>query len=93
LKENKNDRSNLPDIVLLDINMPQFNGWNVLDALESIYPTLSKQISLYIISASINPRDINKALSYELVKDFIAKPVTRDILVSVSNQNRYSTYL
>jgi len=88
LKENKNDRANLPDVVLLDLNMPQFNGWNVLDAMEMINPALSKQIVFYIISASIIPKDINRALNYDFVNDFISKPVTREVLNSVADGSR-----
>jgi CheY-like chemotaxis protein len=92
LKENKDDSANLPDVVLLDLNMPHFSGWNVLDALQVIYPAFCKNIGVYVISASIIPKDINKALTYDFVKDFIAKPVTKDILASIANGNRQYIY-
>jgi len=93
LEENKADSSNLPDIIFLDLNMPQFSGWNVLDALETIYPNLCKQVSVYFVSASIIPKDINRALAYDFVKDFIAKPVTKDILLSVSKRINHNRHL
>ena len=92
LKENRNDYTNLPDIILLDLNMPQFSGWNVLEALETVYPSLCKKIAIYIISASIIPKDINKALSYDFVIDFISKPVTKDILTAIANGGKQFVY-
>jgi CheY-like chemotaxis protein len=92
LEDNKTDGSNLPDIIFLDLNMPQFNGWNVLDALETLYSSLCKQVAVYVVSASIIPKDINRALSYDFVKDFIAKPVTKDTFLSVSKEVRHDNY-
>jgi CheY-like chemotaxis protein len=92
IRKNRNDRSNLPDVIFLDLLMPRYSGWDVLDALEVIYPTLCKSVSVYIVSASIIPKDINRALDYYFVKDFIAKPVTKDILVTVANGSRVNSY-
>ncbi|HEY2582209.1 MAG TPA: response regulator [Mucilaginibacter sp.] len=92
LNENRRDNSNLPDMILLSLNIAQSNNWNVLDTLQSIYPTLSKKVSVYMISSSIVPKDISKAMSYEFVKDFITKPVTKDILIAISTGSRQFTY-
>ena len=92
LQENKNDRSNLPDVLLLDLKMPNVDGWKVLDALQVMYPALAKQIAIYIISASIIPKEINKALSYPFVSDFIAKPLTKDILTAIANGSKQYAY-
>jgi CheY-like chemotaxis protein len=90
LKENKNDSANLPDIILLDLNMPVCDGWNVLDAIALAYPGLSKKPVVYMVSASIMPSDINQALSYFFVKDFISKPITKDILKAISQGEKHS---
>ncbi|MDB5007108.1 MAG: response regulator [Mucilaginibacter sp.] len=89
LKENKDDRSNLPDVILFDLNMPEFNGWNVLDALQILYPSLCKKPLVYMVSASSMSKNINRSLAYHFIKDFIPKPVTGDILLLISNVNRF----
>jgi CheY-like chemotaxis protein len=86
LNENKHHHSNLPDTIFLDLSMPEFDGWHVLDALQSIYSTLSKKITVYIVSASIRSTDIFKAMSYDFVKEFISKPITRKNLISISHE-------
>jgi PAS domain S-box-containing protein len=60
-----------PDILLLDINMPGINGWQFLDELRAMH----RFINVYMYSSSIDPEDINKARSYPMVRDFLAKPI------------------
>ena len=73
---------NIPDVILLDLNMPIMDGWQFLDEFKKL--DIPKKITLYIVSSSIDPRDINKAKEYELVSDFIIKPLTRDRLVALA---------
>jgi CheY-like chemotaxis protein len=79
LKENRNDASNLPDVLLLDLNTQQQNQANILEALQFVYPTLRKKTEVYIISASILPKDISK-------------PVTKDILRQIVTGTRPYVY-
>ena len=88
IKRNKDDSSILPDAIFLDLTMPDLNGWEVLDALQEIYPLLSKKINVYIVSASVLSSDIFKAKSYEFVQEFISKPITKDNLISISDEMR-----
>jgi CheY-like chemotaxis protein len=65
----------LPDVILLDINMPIMDGWQFLDEFIKIKPSIQKKITIYMVSSSINPADINKAKSYEEVSDYFVKPI------------------
>ena len=66
----------LPDVILLDLNMPVMDGWVFLDDFVKIPNHNQDHLSLYILSSSINPSDIEKAKNYAIVDDFISKPVT-----------------
>jgi CheY-like chemotaxis protein len=70
---NPND---LPDYILLDINMPIMNGWEFLDEYKRLGIDPNGKSKIYIISSSVFNNDINKAKSYSLVKDFISKPLS-----------------
>ncbi|CAM4038206.1 response regulator [Flavobacterium weaverense] len=74
LKQNSNNEGLLPDAILLDINMPIMDGWQFLD--EFIHLSLKKKISVFIMTSSIDPADIEKAKEYTVVKNYIEKPIT-----------------
>jgi two-component system, chemotaxis family, chemotaxis protein CheY len=73
----------LPDIILLDINMPVIDGWMFLDEFKIIADKLDKVITIYMVSSSIAPEDINRAKSNPLVKDYLVKPVSMETLQAV----------
>lgn len=66
----------IPDTILLDINMPVMDGWQFLEGFSKIKSSLNKPITIYMISSSIDPNDIEKAKTYRDVKDYIIKPIT-----------------
>jgi CheY-like chemotaxis protein len=73
----------LPDIIFLDINMPIMDGWQFLNHFEKIKSQFAKPISIYVLSASIDTPDIEKAKSYSIVSDYLIKPVTKEDLARV----------
>ncbi len=79
----KLEERKIPQVILLDLNMPVMNGWQFLNSLsEYDFPEL-KNSTLYIVSSSINPADIERSKAINLVKDFLIKPVTVDQLSEV----------
>jgi CheY-like chemotaxis protein len=74
--ERKNDASLLPELILLDLNMPVLDGWQFLDKFIELKPVLQKRITVYIVSSSIDESDYNRAAAIEQVTDFLVKPVT-----------------
>ena len=68
--------TDLPDLILLDINMPVLDGWQFMDEFIKLSPLINKRIVVYIVSSSIDRADFNKAKGYEQISDFIVKPVS-----------------
>lgn len=83
LKENKNNINALPEIILLDLNMPIMNGWQFLEEYTKLNPTIGKKITIYICSSSISPDDIARAKTISEVSDFIIKPLTKNKLIDM----------
>ncbi|WP_378185543.1 response regulator [Aquimarina sp. W85] len=76
--------SKLPEILLLDLNMPILDGWQFLEEFTKI-PS-SKKITIYIVTSSVDPQDIAKAKRYELVSDYIVKPISVKRLKEILNE-------
>ena len=71
----KND-DYISTVLFLDINMPTFNGWQFLESFEKLGKKIKEQIKIYMLSSSIDDRDISKAKSDLNVVDYISKPIT-----------------
>jgi len=77
------DRSRypLPTAVLLDLNMPRKNGFEVLEWIRQ-QPVL-KRLRVYILSASSRPEDIERA--YDLgANSYLVKPGNLDGLLTLA---------
>ena len=70
----------LPDIILLDIYMPEVDGWEFLNQLKQIEEQLMKKAAIYIISSSNHPRDLSRAETFPDVRAYFQKPVTLEVL-------------
>ncbi|WP_295178429.1 response regulator [uncultured Christiangramia sp.] len=65
----------LPDIIFLDLNMPVMDGWEFLNEFLKIKNNLNKKITLYVVSSSIDPRDLERVKSFNMVTDYLIKPI------------------
>ena len=81
--------ANIPDVILLDLNMPIMDGWQFLDEYLKIENL--ERIPIYIVSSSVDRRDIDKAKSYNIVDDYLIKPfsvsIIRDLLLELQEQD------
>lgn len=78
LKQNHNKPDLLPEVIFLDLFMPVMDGWEFLEEYDQIKPTLSKEITIYIITSSVSPADFNKAKNNKYVSDYVVKPMNKE---------------
>lgn len=76
----------LPSIIFLDLNMPIMDGWEFLDDFIKIPNTNTASVIIFIVSSSMDPRDIIKAKSYNMVSNYILKPILRKDLVRLMSE-------
>ncbi|PWJ39993.1 response regulator [Sediminitomix flava] len=70
----------VPDMILLDINMPEMDGW---EFLESLLSEEDKNIEVHMLSSSLDNRDRVKAFSFKCVKGFICKPLSEEMISKI----------
>ncbi|WP_345331854.1 response regulator [Mucilaginibacter defluvii] len=85
IEQNLTNTDELPDVILLDINMPDINAWGFLDRYKQLHQNISKPIDIYIVSSSIDADDMLKSKTYPFVKSYLVKPLSADILVKIYN--------
>lgn len=76
LRQHLEAGNKLPSIIFLDLNMPIMNGWDFLDDFCKTNASELNDTVVYIISSSVDPRELVRIKSYPIVKDYILKPVT-----------------
>ncbi len=75
LQLNKQESMALPEIIFLDINMPEMDGWDFLDAFNQLKGDLARIPAIIMLTSSVNPDDEVKARQYETVYDYRKKPL------------------
>ncbi|MCF4101259.1 response regulator [Gillisia sp. M10.2A] len=83
LSDNIADNENVPDVIFVDINMPVMDGWEFLEEYVNLKPRLTKQITLYMVSSSVDPVDLDRAKKISEISDYIIKPVTPDAIKEI----------
>lgn len=83
LKAHQADSALLPDLILLDLNMPGMSGWQFLDAFRQ----LNLQIPVWILTSSIDPYDKKLSETYREVKGFLLKPLRKPNLDTMRPQS------
>lgn len=81
------DQDKIPDIIFIDLNMPVMDGWEFIERFSKIEHQFNKTITLYIVSSSIDPADIERAKSLSNIKDYLTKPVHIAELESIFAQS------
>ncbi len=76
-------RSTLPDMILLDINLPGISGYEILKVLKQ--DPLTQHLPVVALSASAMATDIEKGLKMGF-DEYLTKPLDIDKLASVFNR-------
>ncbi len=68
----------IPDLILLDLYMPQMSGWEFMEKLNRKFS--NPYIDVKIYTSSIKKEDIEKMNLYPNISNYISKPITVEIL-------------
>lgn len=66
-----------PDVIFLDLMMPEMTGFEFLDALQNN----GINVPVVVLSSSIQDSDIDKSLTYDNVVTYLTKPLKKENLL------------
>ncbi|MFC6639072.1 response regulator [Sulfitobacter sp. JBTF-M27] len=72
------------DAIFLDINMPRMDGFEFLEAATAALGPSFAKVCIVMLTTSLDPYDHERAAAFEVVKDFINKPLTIDVIHHVA---------
>ena len=77
LKQNIKSKQSkfIPDLILLDINMPVMNGWDFLEDFHDSMIFMTEQIGIVMLTSSIATEDYRKSLQFPAVIAYLTKPL------------------
>lgn len=83
MEEHRTETGSLPDVIFLDLTMPDFSGWDFLEKFERLKNSLKKNIELYVMSSSVRESDRERSTKYACVSSFISKPLSKQMLNTI----------
>ena len=74
----------LPEVILLDINMPFLDGWGFLAEFKKMKPSLpSQNVDIFMVTSSDDPSDLKRAQNFEEITGYVVKPVFEEKLAEI----------
>lgn len=78
IEKGDNPMDNLPEVILLDLNLPIMDGWEFFETFVQKFPGFLKKTNIFIVSSSTNPKDQERALKDPNIAAFLPKPLDED---------------
>ena len=78
----------LPEVILLDLNMPNKNGWEFLDEFALLPSTKRENVKIYIVSSFVSPDLLKKVKDCHIIEEYLVKPLTTESLEQITSLNQ-----
>ncbi len=76
-----------PSLVILDVNMPRYNGFEFVTKYYEVFQELKKRnVMIIFLTTSNNPQDIAKANELKIVSGYKQKPLTEEMIKELQDK-------
>lgn len=69
-----------PDVIFLDLNMPNIDGFGFLDGFQALPHEIRDKSKIVVLTSSNSQKDRSQAFSYQNVVHFVTKPLKQSDL-------------
>lgn len=76
----KNYPDDFPDVILLDVQMPEMDGFAFLEQFSQFPNEIIDSCRIYMLSSSNDKYDTERALQFSVVKKYFNKPFRTEML-------------
>lgn len=76
---------NIPDLIFLDIRMPEIDGFGFLDMFNKLPDIIHHKTKIVMLSSSIDAEDYKRAIDNPFVIHFLNKPLNKEAVLKISN--------
>jgi len=77
------DDSVLPSLIFVDLNMPVMDGWDFMGEFIKLIPMPTDMLKIYVMTSSIDAKDLETAKTFGLEGHYLIKPVAADVLEGI----------
>ena len=67
----------VPEVIFLDLNMPERDGWDFMDEFNQLS---IKETKVVMLTSSISIKDENRAKTSDDIAAFVSKPLSPEVL-------------
>jgi len=81
LQSLEKNHQNAPDYILIDLHLSGVDGLEMVENFSEKQLLFLQETELFILSATIDPRVIDRIQNINRIKGFLEKPLSKDILL------------